>query len=38
MLENYLLVQEADEYIANILLDHFEEYKEEMNQQFLNID
>ena len=31
VLEGYLPLQEADEYIANILLDHFEEYKEEMN-------
>ena len=31
MLDSYLLLQEADEHIANILLDHFEEYKEEMS-------
>jgi len=31
VLDGYLLLQEADEYVANIVLDHFEEYKEEMN-------
>ena len=28
MLDNYMLLEDADEYITNILMEHFEEYKE----------